>query len=200
MLSSLPAINGGAASSISPANNSGAFAVGAVEQSGSICSSSNQGPSACGGGIYPGTVAPGYLVNTADLTSDGSFPAATTLVSGTSFAAPHVSGAMALLLSSNPDLTPDDLESAITQSSTDLGEPGEDNIFGYGLVNVANALAFLATASQCTDVDADGYFAEPGCGTPVDCDDTRPDVFPDATGICAPTILSATATPVRQRK
>ena len=172
---------GGAASSISPANNTGAFPVGAVEQSGLIASTSNQGPSACGqGGIYPAAVAPGSLVSTTDLTSGGLYPTATTLVSGTSFAAPHVSGAMALLLSSNPDLTPDDLELAIEQSSTDLGDPSADNVFGYGLVNVANALAFLAPGALCTDADGDGYFAEPNCGTPIDCDDTRPDIYPGA--------------------
>ena len=191
---------GGAASSISPANNIGAFAVGGVEQSGIITSTSSQGPSACGqGGIYPEAVAPGYLVSTADLTSGGLSPNATKLVSGTSFAAPHVSGAMALLLSSNPNLTPDDLEAAITQSSTDLGDPGADNVYGYGLVNVANALAFLTSGTQCSDVDADGFFAEPNCGTPIDCDDTRPDVFPDANGICAPTILNATADAVNAK-
>ena len=157
----------GAASSISPANNIGAFAVGAVEQSGTIASFSNQGPSACGGGIYPAAVAPGYQVSTADLTTGGSHPTATKLVDGTSFAAPHVSGAMALLLSSNPNLTPDDLESAITKSSTDRGEPGADNVYGYGLVNVANALAYLTSVAQCSDADT-----------------------------CAPTILSVTATPV----
>ncbi len=132
-------------------------------------------------------------MSTADLTSGGVYPTATALVSGTSFAAPHVSGAMALLLSSNPKLTPDDLESAITQSSTDLGINGADNVYGYGLVNVANALAFLAFGAQCSDADEDGYFAEPNCGTPIDCDDTNPDVFPGATGICAPTILTASA-------
>ncbi|MGB3210822.1 MAG: S8 family serine peptidase [Desulforhopalus sp.] len=169
---------GGASSSISPANNPGAFSVGAVDQAGIITSFSNQGPSACEpGGIYPGVVAPGYLVNTADLTFGGVFPDNFTEVTGTSFAAPHVSGAIALLLSSNPDLTPTDLETAITQSSLDLGVSGGDHVYGYGLVNVADALAF----TQCTDIDGDGYFIESSCGTPIDCDDSNPEVYPDAT-------------------
>jgi len=173
---------GGGSSSISPANNSGVFAVGAVDQSGFITTFSNQGPSACGqGGIYPSAVAPGYLVNTTDLTFGGLFPHATMLVSGTSFAAPHVSGAMALLLSSNPDLTPAELETALTQSSVDLGDAGEDNVYGYGLVNVADALAYLfPVTGTCHDADGDGFFAEATCGTAVDCDDSNSEVYPDA--------------------
>jgi bacillopeptidase F len=175
---------GGGPASISPANNAGVFSVGAVDQNGIITSFSNQGPSACGqGDIYPGAVAPGYLVSTADLTFGGLFPNATMLVSGTSFAAPHVSGAMALLLSSNPDLTPSDLETAITLSSGDLGEVGGDNVYGYGLVNVADALTYTSQSGQCSDADTDGYFSEPSCGTSIDCDDTNPMVYPGATEV-----------------
>ncbi len=36
----------------------------------------------------------------------------------------------------------------------------------------------------CTDNDADGYYAENDCGTPVDCDDTDKDVNPGAPEIC----------------
>ena len=175
---------GGGSSSISPANNSGAFAVGAVDQSGLITSFSNQGPSACDQSkVYPGAVAPGYLVSTADLTFGGLFPEATMLVSGTSFAAPHVSGTMALLMSSDPALTPDEMEAAITHSSIDQGDVGEDNVYGSGLVNVAAALAALSSTSQCNDRDGDGFFAEGTCGTPMDCNDGDATIFPGAAEV-----------------
>ena len=36
----------------------------------------------------------------------------------------------------------------------------------------------------CTDLDNDGYFAEEGCGTAVDCDDTSAEINPWAAEIC----------------
>jgi hypothetical protein len=56
---------------------------------------SSRGPSACDGTVYPELVAPGVDINTADL-SFGGMPLYA-VVSGTSYAAPHAAGAMALL-------------------------------------------------------------------------------------------------------
>jgi formylglycine-generating enzyme required for sulfatase activity len=36
----------------------------------------------------------------------------------------------------------------------------------------------------CTDSDGDGYFAQAGCGTAVDCDDTNKNVYPGAPEAC----------------
>jgi serine protease len=60
---------------------------------------------------------------------------------GTSMAAPHVAGAAALLLSVNNLLTPDEVRTALETSTEDLGNPGKDTTFGYGLVDVYAALA-----------------------------------------------------------
>lgn len=174
---------GAGPSSISPPNNPGSFSVGAVDETGLITIGSSHGPSACDGGIYPTTVAPGNLVRTADLSFNGFFPDSTVLSSGTSFAAPHVSGAMALLLNALPDTSLADLETALNQTAVDLGDPGPDNIYGNGLINVADAYTYLSSLGQCTDYDNDGYFLEEGCGTVPDCDDNNPDIYPDATEI-----------------
>jgi len=126
-----------ASTSISPANYSESFAVGNVDEQLQIDFSSSRGLSTCDDSIFPEIVAPGINIKTADLTFNGSFPGSYAFVSGTSFAAPHVSGAMALLLSANPQLTVDELENAIVSSSTDLGNAGPNNDYGNGLLDVA---------------------------------------------------------------
>jgi bacillopeptidase F len=131
-------------SSVSPGNNAGAFPVGGVDGSGQVMSSSSRGPSACGSGTYPAVVAPGLGVRTSDLTFGGVVPDSYTAVSGTSFAAPHVSGAAALLLSAHPEATVAQLEQALTEGAEDLGADGPDNDSGWGLLDVVRAESVLA--------------------------------------------------------
>ena len=45
------------------------------------------------------------------------------------------------------------------------------------------ALGLMGQDTACTDADSDGYYAESGCGTAVDCDDTDAKVYPGATEI-----------------
>ena len=124
--------------SISPANYPESFAAGAVDENSMIAPFSSRGPSACDGGIFPHIVAPGVNIKLADLQLIPS-PPAYHYLSGTSFAAPHVAGAMALLLSAFPGLTVDELELALKQSAFDLGAIGADNTYGNGLIDVSAA-------------------------------------------------------------
>ena len=62
-------------------------------------------------------------------------------MSGTSMATPHVSGLAALILSLNPNLTPDEVRALIEVNADDLGAPGWDPEFGHGRINAARALA-----------------------------------------------------------
>ena len=60
--------------------------------------------------------------------------------SGTSSAAPHVSGTLALMLSSNPEATPAELAEAIMTTTEHRGDPGKNNLYGTGLVQAVPAV------------------------------------------------------------
>lgn len=70
----------------------------------------------------------------------GSFPVP---FPGTSAAAPHVAGVIAQLLSSFPDVSRDDLIKALYSNAFDLGEPGWDPTYGYGLIDAVKAFQYL---------------------------------------------------------
>jgi thermitase len=59
--------------------------------------------------------------------------------SGTSMAAPVVCGAAALIFAGNPTYTGDQLQRALLLATDDLGIPGRDDYFGYGLVDLRKA-------------------------------------------------------------
>lgn len=177
--------NQGSLGSISPGDNSASFAVGAVDASLNIAATSSRGPSACDGSFFPEVVAPGVGVRAADLTLGGVFPNSYASVSGTSFAAPHVAGTMALLRQANPATSVVELEQALTGSAIDLGAVGADNQSGYGIIDAVAANDLLASnpAPICTDADNDGYFAEAGCGTELDCNEFDAAINPAACDI-----------------
>tara|TARA_B110000971_G_scaffold218749_1_gene258234 strand:+ start:97 stop:1131 length:1035 start_codon:yes stop_codon:yes gene_type:complete len=61
--------------------------------------------------------------------------------SGTSFAAPRVAGAAALVRQKFPTLNGSSLKQVLLQSADDLGAEGVDEIFGHGKLNLINALS-----------------------------------------------------------
>ena len=61
--------------------------------------------------------------------------------SGTSFAAPRVTGAAALVRHKFPNLTSPQLKQVLLQTATDLGDPGVDDVYGYGKLNIEGALS-----------------------------------------------------------
>lgn len=63
------------------------------------------------------------------------------LYSGTSFAAPHVSGAAALLAQAFPNLTGAQIVDLLLTSADDLGASGTDSVFGRGGLNIGRAFA-----------------------------------------------------------
>jgi subtilisin family serine protease len=67
---------------------------------------------------------------------------------GTSFAAPRVVGAAALVRQKFPTLNGANLKQVLLQSADDLGAPGVDEIFGHGQLNVINALSPIDGLSE----------------------------------------------------
>ncbi|GBD29321.1 Thermophilic serine proteinase [bacterium HR32] len=64
---------------------------------------------------------------------------------GTSMASPHVAGVAALLVSRG-FTTPQQIRQRLAETAEDLGAPGFDNFYGYGLVNAAAAVGVENTA------------------------------------------------------
>jgi len=64
---------------------------------------------------------------------------------GTSMATPHVSAVAALVWSYFPTCTNEQIRSTLNKSALDLGTPGRDNYYGYGLVQAKAAYDRLAT-------------------------------------------------------
>ena len=87
--------------------------------------------------LKPDLVAPGVFVETTSLGDTYS------ITSGTSYAAPHVSGAIALLLSQNPDLTHQEIKSKLITTSELVTDPYGNEfpmyVGGTGRINIEKA-------------------------------------------------------------
>ena len=103
-------------------------------------------------GIYhPDVSAPG-----SDITSSGTptgiailsptLPGGTTTLSGTSMAAPHVSGVAALLLQARPSLTPDQVREVLQVTAGPMTGEAAFWQSGYGFVDAAAAVALVRRA------------------------------------------------------
>jgi hypothetical protein len=69
---------------------------------------------------------------------------------GTSLAAPHVAGGLALLLSAFPDPSAIQQEAALLNSAVDIGALGPDNDSGYGRLDLLAAYQWLNSAPPPT--------------------------------------------------
>ena len=106
------------------------MAVGAVKHSDlSLASYSSQGPTD-DGRTKPDLVAP-TSVSTASFDSEPFL--------GTSAAVPHVTGVAALAFGADRRLSAAEVRALLEESATDLGEPGQDNQTGHGLLSVGEA-------------------------------------------------------------
>ncbi|MEW6210636.1 MAG: S8 family serine peptidase [Acidobacteriota bacterium] len=68
------------------------------------------------------------------------------LLTGTSMAAPHVSGVAALILQLKPDLSAGEIKTLLESTARDLGAAGKDDSFGSGCVDALRATEAIASA------------------------------------------------------
>jgi len=111
----------------------GWLAVTAVDWDGQLASYAN----ACGVAKNWCLAAPGgdvYGLKVA--TPDGGYA----LDIGTSFAAPHVAGTAALVWQMFPYMTTDQVRQVLLGTATDIGPPGVDDYYGYGLLSAGRAV------------------------------------------------------------
>lgn len=147
-----------------PAACEGVVAVSAVDASGQKAPYSNYGTwihvAAPGGNVSADLTGDGYpdgVLSTLANQSNGTITDYNyVFYQGTSMAAPHMAGVVALMLAVNPGLTPSDLDSLLAGNhpsapgariTKDLGLPGKDVLYGYGLIDAPLAVsAALAIA------------------------------------------------------
>lgn len=139
------------ASNDSPGNCSGVITVAATNRSGGRAFYSNFGSIvkiAAPGGAMSAAGDPNGILSTLNtgLTSPGSDTY--DFYQGTSMATPHVSGVVALMLSKNPSLTPDQVLTILQQTARAF--PATCSQCGAGIVNAAAAVA--AASSPPTGV------------------------------------------------
>ncbi|GIW23158.1 MAG: thermitase [Candidatus Sericytochromatia bacterium] len=113
------------------ASINGVIAVGAVDENNRIAYFSNSGD-------YISVVAPGCDI----ISSVPSIFNSYKKMSGTSMAAPHVAGIVALMIEKFGDkATPKWVKDRLEKTATDLGPQGWDDLYGHGLVNAYRALS-----------------------------------------------------------
>jgi hypothetical protein len=108
-----------------PADEPGVIGVTAVDNRSQPYSGANRGD-------YIDFAAPGVRIWTPGPTSPGSYH------TGTSFAAPFVTAAIAARLGNSAAADADRLADSLAMTAVDLGAPGKDPVFGRGLIQLAN--------------------------------------------------------------
>ncbi len=126
--SAFPWVNAPANSIMAGSSNASPIAVGAVDRNCIIGTFSSRGGQTNNWNQVK-VVAPGVNINSTVL--GGAYATKT----GTSMATPHVAGQVALIKQRFPSASVAFIKSKIFSTSTDLGQAGYDNTYGYGLIN-----------------------------------------------------------------
>lgn len=129
-----------------------------------ISSSSSRGPTS-DGRRKPDIAAPGSYIKSASHTWEGSSPDFVEL-SGTSMAAPHVAGALALLADYGVSSVPEGMRALLlcTTNNTSPFPSSPDNTFGWGAMSLGRAYAHRASVAESTLTSSgpQGVYFHPG--------------------------------------
>lgn len=145
-----------------PAAYDGVISVGALGLNKSLADYSNTGKAldivAPGGDTRFDTDGDGFkdgVLSTAASFSGGIFNYTYDYFQGTSMAAPHVAGVIALMKSQYPEMTPADFDDWLSRGilTEDLGTYGQDNVFGNGLMDAYKAVQVAQVAGAGGTVD-----------------------------------------------
>lgn len=129
------------------------YAVGAIRKDEHIAKFSLRGKSSYTNKIKPDIVAPG--VNILSCIPGQKY----TIYTGTSMAAPHVTGVIALMLQVNPNLTVDQIENILNETALPLKDEyyttTPNNGYGYGKVNAVSAVQLAMGQEKGKDIKKD---------------------------------------------
>jgi hypothetical protein len=141
-----------AGSLLCPADATGAFAVAAINHANWL--TGPQEPFSSQGPTNDGRTKP--EISGPDMVSTLSY--GVNGFSGTSASAPHVAGAAALVLSANPSYSVSQLWNALTGSAINMGSPGQDNIYGFGRLNMPTVAVpvTITTSPSGRQITVDG--------------------------------------------
>ncbi len=139
-----------------PANCKGVIRVAATGATGRLASYSNYGSAALpvtvaapGGSSVPNpaTGRTGLVISTGNDGTTGIGSPTYVEMAGTSMAAPHVSGVVALLKSAHPSLTPAEITAVLQRTASPLAGTCVTSVCGAGIVDAAAAVADQAAAA-----------------------------------------------------
>jgi subtilisin family serine protease len=125
---------------IDPRYQGAVVAVGSTNSSGALSSFSNKA----------GVAATGYLAAPGENIITNCSSTSCLQGSGTSFSAPQVAGALALMLQAFPNLAGRQALNILFTTATDAGAVGVDSVYGEGILNLTQAFAPIGTMSVPT--------------------------------------------------
>ncbi|HFD2072121.1 S8 family peptidase, partial [Serratia nematodiphila] len=81
--------------------------------------------------------------------------------SGTSMAAPHVAGSVAVLMERFPYMTSAQIADVLKTTATDMGAPGIDALYGWGMINLGKAINGPGMFYTVEDIPAEFRIPDP---------------------------------------